>query len=63
MVTLSNGKYRIFVLLKYPLAKTYSSFVEKIENNSNLKGDALAKIKNTEAFKDLEKAVAEYTGS
>ena len=63
MVTLSNGKYRIFVLLKYPLAKTYSSFVEKIENNSNLKGDALAKIKNTEAFKDLEKAVSEYTGS
>ena len=63
MVTLSNGKYRIFVLLKYPLAKTYSSFVEKIENNSNIKGDALAKIKNTEAFKDLEKAVAEYTGS
>jgi len=63
MVTLGNGKYRMFVLLKYPLAKTYTSFVEKIENNPKLKGVALAKIKNTDAFKDLEKVVNEYTGS
>lgn len=63
MVTLNNGKYRMFVLLKYPLVKTYSSFVEKLKKNSKLRGASLAKIQKTDAYKELEKAVNEYTGS
>ncbi len=63
MVTLNNGKYRMFVLLKYPLVKTYSSFVEKLKKNSKLRGASLAKIKKTDAYKELEKAVNEYAGS
>ena len=63
MVTLNNGKYRMFVLLKYPLVKTYSSFVEKLKKNSKLRGASLAKIQKTDAYKELEKAVKEYTDS
>lgn len=63
MVTLNNGKYRMFVLLKYPLVKTYSSFVEKLKKNSKLRGASLAKIQKTDAYKELEKAVKEYAGS
>lgn len=63
MVTLNNGKYRMFVLLKYPLVKTYGSFVEKLKKNSKLRGASLAKIQKTDAYKELEKAVKEYAGS
>ena len=63
MVTLDNGNYRIFVLLKYPLAKTYSVFVNQIQSDSELSSGTLAKIKNTAAFKELEKAVNEFSGS
>jgi len=62
MVPLDNGNYRTFVMLKYPVSLAYKAYLDQIKTNSLLKGD-LAKIKNTDAFKELEKAVNEFSGS
>ena len=62
MVPLDNGNYRTFVMLKYPVSLAYKVYLDQIKTNSLLKGD-LAKIKNTDAFKELEKAVNEFSGS
>jgi hypothetical protein len=62
MVPLDNGNYRTFVMLKYPVTLAYKAYLDKIKTNNLLKG-SLAKIKNTDAFKELEKAVNEFAGS
>ena len=49
-------------MLKYPVSLAYKAYLDQIKTNSLLKGD-LAKIKNTDAFKELEKAVNEFSGS
>ena len=62
LVSLDNGSYRAFVLLKYPVAKAYKSYIEKIEKSPELKG-TLTEIKNTDVYKELKKAVAQYSDS
>jgi len=62
MVSLDNGSYRAFILLKYPVAKAYKTYMEKIEESPELRG-RLTKIKDTDVYKELEKAVAQYSGS
>ena len=62
LVSLDSGRYRAFVLLKYPVAKAYKSYIEKIDESPELKG-RLAEIKGTDIYKELEKAVAQYSGS
>ena len=62
MVSLDNGSYRAFILFKYPVVKAYKTYMEKIEESPGLKG-RLTKIKDTDAYKELEKAVAQYSGS
>ena len=62
LVSLDNGSYRAFILLKYPVAKAYKSYIEKIEESPELKG-RLTEIKNTDIYKELENAVARYSGS
>ena len=62
LVSLDNGSYRAFILLKYPVAKAYKSYIEKIDKSPELKG-RLTKIKNTDIYKELENAVAQYSGS
>ena len=62
LVSLDNGSYRAFILIEYPVAKAYKSYIEKIERSSKLKG-RLTNIKNTDIFKELKKAVAKYSGS
>ena len=62
LVSLDNGSYRAFILLKYPVAKAYKSYIEKIDESSELKG-RLIEIKNTDVYKELEKAVAQYSSS
>ena len=60
IVKLDNGSYRSFILLKYPVAKAYKSYIEKIDESPELKG-RLAEIKGTDTYKELEKAVAQYS--
>ena len=62
LVSLDNGSYRAFILLKYPVAKAYKSYIEKIDESPELKGK-LAEIKGTDIYKELEKAVAQYSDS
>ena len=62
LVSLDNGSYRAFILLKYPVAKAYKTYIEKIEESPELKG-RLIEIKNTDVYKELEKAVAQYSSS
>ena len=62
LVTLDNGKYRSFILVKYPVAQAYKAYIAEIEKNPKLK-NKLSAIKNTEAFKELEIFVSEFTGA
>jgi len=62
LVTLDNGKYRSFILIKYPVAQAYQAYINEIENNPKLKSK-LSAIKDTEAFKELEIFVSEFTGA
>ena len=61
LVTLDNGDYRAFVLIKYPVVKAYKTYMEKIDESPKLKG-RLTLIQNTDAYKDLQKAVNEFAG-
>jgi chemotaxis protein histidine kinase CheA len=62
MVKQENGDYRSFVLLKYPIGKALKAYKNEIDKSPELKG-RLTLIKNTDAYKELEKAVAQYSGS
>ena len=62
LVPLDSGSYRAFILLKYPVAKAYKTFIEKMEKSPKMKG-RLTEIKGTDIYKELEKAVAQYSGS
>ena len=62
IVSLDNGNYRAFILLNYPVAKAYKSYIEKIEKSPELKG-TLTEIKNTDVYKELQKAVVQYSDS
>ena len=60
LVKLDNGSYRSFILLEYPIAQVYKAFIDKVENNETLKKNVTA-LKNTEAFKELEQYVSEFS--
>ena len=62
LVKLDNGSYRSFILLEYPIAQVYKAFINRVEGNENLKSSVKA-LKNTEAFKELEQYVAEFSGA
>ena len=62
LVQLDNGSYRSFILLEYPIAQVYKAFINRVEENENLKSTVTA-LKNTEAFKELEQYVAEFSGA
>jgi len=62
MVKLDNGSYRSFILLEYPVAQVNKAFINRIERESKLRKN-LSVIKDTEAFKELEEMVAEFTGA
>jgi DNA repair exonuclease SbcCD ATPase subunit len=62
LVQLNNGSYRSFILLEYPIAQVYKAFINRVEGNENLKSNITA-LKNTEAFKELEQYVAEFSGA
>ena len=55
-------KLQKFHFVKYPIAQVYKAFINKVENNENLKSNITA-LKNTEAFKELEDYVAEFSGA
>ena len=62
MVALDNGNYRTFILLKYPVVLAYKNYLEELKKSDLLKAD-LKKIEKTEAFKELEIYVSQFTGA
>ena len=62
LVKLDNGSYRSFILLEYPIVQVYKAFINRVEESENLKSSVKA-LKNTEAFKELEQYVAEFSGA
>ena len=62
MLQLDNGNYRSFVLLEYPVAQVYKAFINRIERQSKLQ-NKLPKIKDTDAFKELEELVDLFTSA
>ena len=62
LVQLDSGSYRSFILLEYPIAQVYKAFINRVEENEKLKSSVTA-LKNTEAFKELEQYVAEFSGA
>ena len=62
MAPLSNGKFRTFIIVEFPISLAYKAYLANIENNPAIK-ENLSKLKNTEAYKELERSVAEFTGA
>ena len=53
---ISDGRYRHFVIIEFPVTVAYKAFLEDIKNNPATKNN-IKKIKDTEAFKELERLV------
>lgn len=62
MAPLSNGKFRTFIIVEFPISLAYKAYLANIENNPAIK-ENLSKLKNTKAYKELEQSVAEFTGA
>jgi hypothetical protein len=62
MVSLDNGNYRTFILLKYQIGLAYKNYIDQLKNSDVLKAD-FKKIENTQAFKELELYVSEFSGA
>ena len=62
MAALSDGKYRTFVLIEFPVSLAYKNFIAEIDSSLSVKAE-VNKLKNTEAFKELEQYVAEFSGA
>ena len=56
LVQISDGRYRHFVIIEFPVTVAYKAFLDDIKNNPATKNN-IKKIKDTEAFKELEKLV------
>ena len=62
MAPIANGKFRTFIVIEFPISLAYKAYLANIENNPAIK-DKLSKLKDTEAYKELEKSVEEFTGA
>jgi chromosome segregation ATPase len=62
MAALANGKYRTFVVIEFPVSLAYKNFIADLDSSVTVKAE-INKLKNTDAFKELEQYVAEFTGA
>ena len=62
LIKLDNGSYRCFILLEYPIAQVYKAFINKVETSEDLKTN-IKVLKETQAYKELENFVSEFTGA
>lgn len=62
MAPLANGKYRTFIVIEYPVSLAYQNFIATIDNSVTIKAE-ISKLKDTDAFKELEQYVSNYTGA
>jgi len=62
MAGLSDGKYRTFIVIEYPISLAYKNFIAEIDSSLTVKAN-ISKLKNTDAFKELEEFVSQFTGA
>ena len=62
MAAIADGKYRTFIVIEFPVSLAYKNFIAEIDNSLSVKAE-VNKLKNTDAFKELEQYVAEFTGA
>ncbi len=59
MAAVADNKFRTYIVLEVSISSTYKNYIKSIETNEVIKKN-LPKLKDTEAFKELEQYVAEY---
>ncbi len=59
MAAVADNKFRTYIVLEVSISSTYKNYIESIETNEVIKKN-LPKLKDTEAFKELEQYVAEF---
>ena len=57
-----RDRYRTFVVIEFPVSLAYKNFIADLDNSVTVKAE-VNKLKNTEAFKELEQYVAEFSGA
>ncbi len=62
MAPISDGKYTTFILIEYPVSLAYKNFITEIDTNVTVKAQ-VNKLKDTDAFKELEQYVAAFSGA
>ena len=62
MAPLADGKYRTFIVIEFPLSLAYKAYLTNLENSTSVSAN-MDKLKNTEAFKELEEYVNNFTGA
>jgi hypothetical protein len=62
MAMLANGKYRTFVVIEFPVSLAYKNFIADLDSSVTVKAE-INKLKDTDAFKELEQYVAEFSGA
>jgi len=62
MAGLADGKYRTFIIIKYPISLAYKNFIAEIDSSLTINAN-VSKLKNTDAFKELEEFVSQFTGA
>jgi chromosome segregation ATPase len=62
MAAIADGKYRTFVVIEFPVSLAYKNFIAEIDSSLSVKAE-VNKLKNTNAFKELEQYVAEFSGA
>ena len=59
MAAVADNKFRTYIVLEVSISSTYKNYIKSIETNEVIKKN-LPKLKDTEAFKELEQYVAEH---
>jgi len=62
LVQISDGRYRHFVIIEFPITVAYKAFLDDIKNNPATKNN-IKKIKDTQAFRELEELVDQFTAA
>ena len=62
MAPLADGKYRTFIVIEFPLSLAYKAYLTNLENSTSVSAN-MDKLKNTEAFNELEEYVNNFTGA
>tara|TARA_B100000029_G_scaffold494509_1_gene558338 strand:- start:3416 stop:4564 length:1149 start_codon:yes stop_codon:yes gene_type:complete len=62
LVQISDGRYRHFVIIEFPITVAYKAFLEDIKNNPATKNN-IKKLKDTKAFRELEELVDLFTAA